>query len=132
MDDVKYVYLSSDNSKEFYPGNSPYNFTVKLSDPLELEGRWKVALSAVYFTDATVEWYIYSSLCESSNVLDRYLPLLRQATKPVEFTNLHFIHVNRPYIDAINIYIRDRSHSIPSETVERITCTLVFKKIKNG
>lgn len=129
----KYVYISSDNSKDFYPKNNAYDFTVKLNDPLELQGKWKVALSAFYFGDEPLELYVYCTLCESNNVLDRYLPILRRIYQSSsEFQNLQFVSVNRNFVDTIKFYIRDLNHEIPSKTISRVSCALNFSMIKNG
>ena len=129
MAERKYLYLNSDDSKQYYPNNTPFDFTVKLSDPLELPGKWKLALSEIHFSNRDVEWYVYCELCESNNVMDYNLPILRRVHNPSIFENLYFLPINSTYVDTLRIYIRNRNHAIPSVDIQRLNCTLILENV---
>lgn len=129
MKERKYIYFSSDNSKDVYPTNSAFDFTVKLSDPLELPDTWLVALSEIEFTgQKSVELYVYCEFCESNNVLDQNLPILRRVTHAGEVERLYFMPLNNTYIDTVRVYIRDKNHKVPSVNIQRLSCTLILQK----
>ena len=125
---TKHIFLNSDDSKHIHTKNNPYDFTVELSDPLELIGKWKVALSEIEFTGtSSSELYVYSDICQYNHVLDNQLPILRRVHYPGEVSHLYFIPINRPQIARIRIYIRDRYGQIPPNTIARLNCTLLLK-----
>ena len=44
------ITLPSNSNMQTHPGNEQANYTVKLSEPLNLEGDWEVALVSVQYT----------------------------------------------------------------------------------
>lgn len=128
MKTQKYVYLSPEDSKTIYPNNNSYDFTVILAAPLQLNSNFKVALTEIDFEGgSSLDLYIYSDVCGSSNVLGQNLPILRYTNKAREFQKLNYINVTRSFIDSIKIFIRDSSHNIPTDTLQNLKCSLVFK-----
>lgn len=75
------LYLTSDSSKEFYPGNSKTSFGVHLSSPLQLRGRWEVALSEIIATSSSSpqesQVFVYSNISEKVYLSDSKSRCLR-------------------------------------------------------
>ena len=132
-----YVYLSSGDSKEYFPDNKSHSFITKLQEALRLERDcWEVALTEIYWpgngepdeeilnisSDLVVE-----TLCGGVKS-----PLLRKIVKAkgkgMEFTTPYYMPLRVNEINSFQVVIstgdeRDR----PFEAGD-LHCTLHFRK----
>ena len=46
-----YLFLSSDDSKNYHPDNVAHSFTVELPERVNLDGNWMIALCDIYTED---------------------------------------------------------------------------------
>lgn len=67
MDNEIYVTLLSNSSKNFFPENKTSDFTVHLSKEVNLEGKWRVALSEITFPSM-----IHNVSSENNGILIHY------------------------------------------------------------
>ena len=124
---MAYIYLSSDDSLEYFPNNTNFDFTVELAQ--EFRGAYRLALCEIYFTPAIEDLYVFCDVCSRSRVLDDLLPLLRIVRAPGEFANLYYQELTRPILQRIRLYIRDKSLNIPSTDIGTVRCTLRLEPI---
>ena len=68
-----YVTLPSNACHDIYPENNNSDFTISLSQPIELIGEYEVALAEISYTNSTYNIY---SLEDSYDVLDKDQPSL--------------------------------------------------------
>ena len=124
---MKYLYLSSNDSLDYYPTNNPFDFTVNL--PYSLSGQFVVALAEVHYTSHEEELFIFCDLCEDSYIKDNSLPILRTVSNIGEFSNLYFHTVTRKSIQRIRIYITNKNLDKPSYDIGPVRCLLILKEI---
>ena len=132
MGDEIVLFLSSEDSLEYFPYNNAFEFTVRLPDPLHLEGVWYCTLRDFQCHVATpTDLYIFSNIIQDSYVRNKKLPILQH----VPATSSHVIQnydssirhkLILTDINAINIYIMTKSLSMPSYGRGPSTCTLQF------
>ena len=133
MENSLYFFLSSDDSKNYHPENSPHSFTIELPERLELNGNWEVSLSDINIKDTfDTTLYIYSDVGEYSYVNNSMEPILRviypsSYTKRV-FSTRYYIPVRSKNLGRISVYIRDRNGSIPQNFLKNIELTLHLRK----
>jgi hypothetical protein len=82
------VTLPSNSNMDTHPSNEPANYTVKLSEPLNLEGDWEAALVSLQYTpnwlsfDTPIRFFVAYS---STNVPKYHYPQMYTASVPVSF-----------------------------------------------
>ena len=54
-----YVIINSNENLEYFPDNQPYKFKTHLAKPLDMTGKWKVALSEIDFIEKLQNPNIY-------------------------------------------------------------------------
>ena len=132
-----YLFLSSDDSKEYFPDNAPSMFTVKLPQTLELkEGNWfciLLELSCKLKTPADL--YVFCDGVQDSYVRDRKLPVLQHLPKTKDnlvkerFGPTVALPVSRHVFNTLTVYIKGADMVAPSFMNQPLTCTLrLFKK----
>ena len=124
---MAYIYLSSDDSLDYFPNNTNFDFTVEFAQ--EFRGAYRLALCEIYFTQATEDLYVFCDVCTRSRVLDDLLPLLRIVRAPGELSNLYYQELTRPILQRIRLYIRDKSLNVPSFDIGTVRCTLRLEPI---
>ena len=126
MEDQLYINLMSDASKNYFPENKPWDFTVMLVEPLTLQGRWFIGLTEVEYTrkrsDAPQprQTAIYCDICKPSITGDsktsvlRYIPISRSKGRRVFHSpsSIVYLEVNKHSIDRIKISIKSADTSI--------------------
>ena len=123
-----YIFLSSTDCANTYPSNNVWDFTVDISQHVNLSGNWEVALMELQYTGARSELYIYSDICSSSYVNNGFLPLLRIGNKSMSFQHPYFLTIPHSNISHIRIYIRTKSGETPAFTPKVLRCTLQLRK----
>jgi len=64
--------LSSEDGKEYFSNNQPFDFRINLGRVIQFEGYWMVAITDVTVTDCedshgpTAELFIYSDTCQDT------------------------------------------------------------------
>lgn len=91
--DEIYLYLSSNDSKKYFPNNKSYEFTVQLPRVLNLDETWSVALTEVNilnYTNNFKELNIYSNIvqhrivgCQELQLLARIIDPEKQIENPI-------------------------------------------------
>ena len=129
------LFVSSADSKSYFPQNCPSDFSIQLREIIHLEGDWTCSLRAIKCVTTTdTDLYVFCDLLEESYVHDTKLPILqyvpgKQGKVVRDFdcnTSQRLISNN---ISTIRIYIRDFHFKKAPLTGERTTCTLHFEKI---
>jgi len=105
--DEFYIMLNSNHSKDIYK-NSPYNFRVKLNNPLRLKHGWKVGLCQ-YKSETVNNVYICTNICTSTTVGEKQLNVLRHVMDNLNEITPYYLPINTDYIDVIHIYILNPS-----------------------
>lgn len=132
-----YMILDSDKNLEYFPNNVPYNFKSHLMQPLNLEGKWSVALTEIDFNEKiqTSSLYVNCDICESIIVNGVWSNVLRKVNCDVkrQFTNsfnwIYYLPVIKPEIGEIEISIKDANGALATFISRDITVTLHFRKI---
>lgn len=136
-----FLFLSSADSKEWFPQNNAQCFTIKLPTPLKLDGNWKCALTEIAFTpkfseNIPKEIYICTKIVQDSYAVNSSLPLLRKLIIPDSsfqlqwaFPQNFYIEVSQEEIQYLKIYIKDQNLQNPSFLKEPLTCTLHLCKV---
>ena len=120
---MKYLFLSSNESLEYHPKNTTYDFTVEL--PQILDGKFSFALLDIAAEKKISEaLYVFCDSCEYSLAHDRMAPLLRIATQAGEVRIAYFVKASRRVIQRIRIYITNRNFQTPMADIGQIRCTL--------
>ena len=131
-----YVVINSDQNMDYFPDNRPFAFKTYFSKPLNLEGKWKVALSEIDVNEKMQKpsIYVYSNLCQSV-VFDGIITnVLRKINTDVrrQFANsfnwLYYLPVIKNEIREIEISIKDANGNFASFLSKPITVTLHFVK----
>ena len=136
-----YMFLSSQDSLEYFPENKAHRFGIKLPGVMHLEGRWKCALTElVYFPQFTgerpKELYVCCDLVQDSYVADSMLPVMRKVAVPtaistktsLTFPQNYYFPVSRKEIQYINLFVKDHGLKDPSFAQEPLSCTLHLVK----
>ena len=136
--------LSSDDSKDVFPGNTPGWFTVKLPQILKLCGEWDGALTEIVFkpifeSARPKSLYVCCDIVQPSYGSDSLMPILRKVAVPENFNNKlivmfpenYYIRLSREEIQYINIYIKDENWEDVSFSSQTLDCTLQLKQVKD-
>ena len=131
-----FLFLSSEDSKAYFPQNNPGQFSVALPDVLYLDGTWTCALRDIQCWPSTSsDLYVFCDAVEDSYVRDRKLPILQRI--PQSDTGSHVIEtydstiqfkVSRSVINTLTLYIRDSTMKPVSFKTGATYCTLHFTK----
>lgn len=119
MGEEYYLFLSSDDSKETYPSNSPCDFTVILPRRITLtDGDWHCALLETTFSSKKTGYRPLLFLCDivrESYVSGGFSPVLNilhhtytsEAVQIYEMTNPLYHPICRNYVDSLHISIKE-------------------------
>lgn len=123
-----YFFISSDDSKDLYPGNTGNNFVIELPSVVKLEGdNWYCALTEIKFEDLSEPLLVCSDICEESYVRGRKLPILRVVYESSRFDAPYYHRVNRKDLQRIHIRVLD-SNLKPVLALQELHCTLHLTK----
>ena len=125
MEFQQILYLKSDDSLGLYPSNSPGHFYCKLPQSLNLKGFWECGILQLQFvnsyftgTEPPKSFYVCSTICNESFLLERKIPVIRRIsnvngglnqTIEIDIKNLIYIPIISENVDVICIYIIDDS-----------------------
>jgi hypothetical protein len=139
-DNSIYLFLSSNDSKEYFPKNSSTNFRIKLKTPLILDEHWYIALFdarlPIKSDDSSRSVTIFCNLCKSSIIFDQARPVLRQigrreARQSMPLCNKQFFPITQRRVDTLHIYLRNEKDAIPALTTHPVELILHLTRIVN-
>ena len=122
-----FLYLSSDDSKTYYPNNTPSNFYIKILNPMVFRSMRVCGLVSFQYIDSFspsslptqsshMNMYICSNMCQHSFVNDSTLPVLTRIkidisndskVKEVPIFNPLYVSIVEYFTNDIHIYIKD-------------------------
>lgn len=76
--------LSSEDGKEYFSNNQPFDIRINLGKVIQFVGYWMVAIADVTVTEwensycPTVELFIYLDICQDTFIGGAEFPLLRR------------------------------------------------------
>lgn len=139
MDTELYLFLSSEDSLQFFPFNTNTNFTSRLPQRLTLPGLWHVSLIQLQLpTLANTEANdirsidILCDLVDHSTADGQKKPILRRVPKGIEnheFVNPLYLPINQHDIDRVHIRIRGNNNTTLSFESQPTSCTLHLRRI---
>lgn len=140
MNNTFYIYLSSQDSRRYFPTNRASNFTVQLPEVINLEGNWEIGLVEVYFhladdiTRPHLELEIISNVCQDSikggeklAILRNIFPTKRKA-QFITFPYVFYLPLRQHELNQISIYIRDLGGEEAIFLKGSVGCTLEFRQ----
>lgn len=121
MSSHQFLYLSSDDSMDYFPDNSPINFRVKMPNPRLFQCMWLCGVISFQYYDlfsidtmssnSPLNFYICSDLCQQSYVNDSTEPVLSRCfIKPINDGLLHEVQISNPIYVPIVQYFKDYIH----------------------
>lgn len=134
------LYLSSTDSKEYYPNNNPADFTVKFPEPIQLHGEWTLTLRELKCkrSNNDDDLYIMCDAIQDTFVRNRKEPVLQYIPGKgrggggrviQSFDGTIMPKVTRTTLNTLRIYIRDAQMQSALLRDETTTCALVLQKI---
>lgn len=131
-----FMIINSDENKQFFPNNLPYNFKCKVNQQLKLSKNWKFALTEISTSEKAsnnerICFNIYSDLCGETFVDGVKLPLLRRVdVKRNEnklFHSWYYIPIVKTEINEIEFIIKTNKGQSADYLTNTITLILHFK-----
>lgn len=127
-----YIFLSSNNGLSYHPNNSPLDFTIELSKPLQLVGKWECALidfnCHTFSNNDLISFDLLCDICEFSIIgIDTQLILRRVHMLGNEISNFafpYYMPVTQSYVQRIRIYMNHESKQKLSFINHPLLCTL--------
>ncbi len=141
MDD-RVLLIRSDQSNNLFPNNSPYNFRVRLSNPLILEEECRIALLDYYSNDKITgkkdnrhELYLFCDVCSGdTTTFNNQFCLLRRIF-PAKQNNWNYIFnppiylpLKKNEIFEIEFHIKDETGNDALFLTQPISMTIHLKK----
>ena len=132
---MRYLFLSSSDSKTNHPDNKWFDFTVDLASTLNLTDQWECALLDIKCSPSTErDFVMFTDIIGQSNIRENTASVFRYVfSSETVFTRPYFVPISRSYISHVRIYIRDmETRDEPTEFVSEVNCTLGFRKMRHG
>lgn len=129
---MMYLYISSKDSIDLYPQNTPANFIVQLPQHLQLdEGTWTCGvLQCVLPSTPRSATYITCDFVESSFLGGHAQPVLAMTTvKTKEYVNVTRVPIKRTQLPTIRIKLVNRRGVSPTLEIGE---TLLVLEIRHG
>ena len=141
--DEFYIHLSSTDSEDTYPHNTPADFRVQLPERVRFHGIWQCALAEIqYLSESSMPKTISTNLWVSSNVCcasivgNTKAPILRCLTSVLgtyttydySLQHLHYYPVKLTEVDVIHIYINTDDGNKASFLSGTLKVTLHFRQ----
>lgn len=136
--------LSSDDSKDIFPGNTPGHFIVKLPKTMKLCGIWDCAITQIDYTplfesEKPKSIYVCCDIIQPTYGTDSLIPALRKIPVPqnlnakqiISFPQNDYIRMSREQIQYIHVYIYDENLKEVTFSDQTLNLTLHFKQVKD-
>ena len=135
---IMYLYISSEQSDNYFTDNTSTRFRVRLPKRLNLDprGGWHMAvldldLPRLQEGYKTAYLTINSRVCEPSFVNTALTPTLNRVYFndvhrgcPVTFDSPRYVKVTTDVLDVLDIYLTDSKGATPSFKTGTVSCTL--------
>jgi len=136
--DEHYLFLTSDSSKDQYPGNVSGDFTIALPHPYDLTGRWVCGLKEIQIIIGDSVMYVCSDMCVESYAENTMVPVLRALQKPkgknkltyFSFENPMYVEIKPTILNRVRVFIRGSGLERVNIKDASVSCTLHLKKWK--
>jgi hypothetical protein len=124
------IYCSSEDSKIYYPNNTPVDFTIRLEETLHIGKYWVCSLSDIAVPiELKDSAYLCCDLCDTSLTSGSgRLPILRRI--PIRWSSilpLVYIPVKKEFINTIHFFLRDVRGRPLTKLEGVLECTLTLK-----
>ncbi len=131
-----YLFLSSDDSLNYFHDNVAEDFTIQLPETLNLEGEWWCSLEEIriqgrFKARVPKVVFVCCDLIQDSYVGDTKLPLLRKIflsprSRKIDlrFENTFSFRVSRRQVHRVRVYLRTEGRVYPSLVQGTLNCTL--------
>lgn len=133
----KKVYLTS-SPTPLYPNNEPWNFTVQLPIPLDIDESWSVCLlSLLHINDLNEDPIFIECDFVHSSFVDEYSRNVIAMIPPTNHDQYDFYEpINPPFTSIVatqpmremTLYIKNISNEFATTLVGRVTIALLFKR----
>ena len=104
------MFISSKDSLSFHPNNKGNNFTVELSERVNLDGDWEIGLCDFYHNlEVNKILYVFCDLCDYSYIGNSLEPIIRRiypnsTSTDFQFSSNYYINVKNKAINRIKVY----------------------------
>lgn len=135
-----YLYVSSDTAESYFPDNEAADFRARLARPLNLYGKWEVALTEIAVPklqgDYKPEYIgVNCSVAAESFVDGSQAAILNrvylQEIRPIQvirFHTPHYVPVNTNLVYVIHFNLYDNKGEKPSFQSGSLHCALHFRQ----
>lgn len=127
-----FILIRSNQSNEYFPNYTSYHFKVRLSDPLLLDGNWRIAIIDFYTKDKIIpvrrnntELYLFCDIYSGINVLNNRYSLLRRIFSPPIYLP---VSVKRSELYELEFHIKDENGEDASFLKSTSSFTLHLKR----
>lgn len=118
--------------------NHAGDFVVDLPKTYLLEGQWECALTEIalstYLEQKTARIYVCLDIVEESYVKETFLPILRplitreEDTVDLEINTAYYMRLRHQDLNRVRIFIRDDRLNPCRFKIDRLYCTLYFRR----
>lgn len=133
-----YIYISSEQSDNYFQDNTSVAFRIKLPRRLRLSprGQWSIAVLDIDLPRLSDDYksnylFIHCNSCEPSVYNSSLSPILNRLYfyqfskgKPVTFDTPRYVPLTIDSMDTIDIYLTDSDGNSPSFKPGHVACTL--------
>ena len=129
----EYVWISSDQNKDIYPNNKPYQFKIQLPQTIPINGNCLIGLCEIrgLKKQRSKEIFICCDQCQYSIVDDKLYPVLRCVDTSDEVKIIHTpFYVSSKItssIDHLSFYILDGKGELASFLKEPLKISIHIK-----
>lgn len=129
----RYMIVQSDQNQDYFPDNTPYNFKIKLPEPVMLQGDWTVALTEITMREDrgnkdTCILYIYTNICSESFINGVNVPLLRRVVSinkgNFTFAPCYYIPVIKSELSEIEFTLENEQGHLAKHLKNPVSLTL--------
>ncbi|MEW8547552.1 MAG: hypothetical protein AB2693_28935 [Candidatus Thiodiazotropha sp.] len=140
----RFLYIRSDDSKDYFPDNKPFLFKVHLITPLSFSGFWKVGLIEFHANEmksknrvslnSSTAISVFSNICKENIVNGEEKPILRRLEKNNRnswdyiLDSPFYIPLKRQELLEFELYIKDDLGNFASFLDSPLHITLHFKQ----
>ena len=133
-----YIILRSDDNKEMFPENRPYDFVTQLPFQLILDGTWEIGLTEITLSneDVSRDLYVCSNLVDESIVGQYQMKILRRVVFSISnqmenqiFNLPYFLPIRVRNTKTVHVFIKDRQDELASFLTKPVTVVLQLRRV---
>lgn len=128
-----FLFVSSSDSLNYFPKNSPRDFTIELNKELNLEGNWKMAILDIWLESSKRDYLnICCDISEPSHAQD--CPIVRrlwagEGEIEERFSFPYYLPVHTKSLKRFRTYIKGTQGDLASLSNKPLKCTFHLKKV---